>query len=99
VDFSGRTVISPDPNLGVDEVGLPLRMAMRLTFPEAVHERNLAELRRAVACGPNKYPGASTVRRANGSAQALSFCQNLRKAAEDLKLGDVVVGARLGAEG
>lgn len=33
VDFSARTVISPDPNLKVNEVGVPLRVAMIMTFP------------------------------------------------------------------
>lgn len=33
VDFSARTVISPDPNLGVDQVGVPLRVATIMTYP------------------------------------------------------------------
>ncbi len=33
VDFSARTVISPDPNLRVNEVGVPMRVAMVMTFP------------------------------------------------------------------
>lgn len=33
VDFSARTVISPDPNLKVNEVGVPMRVAMTMTFP------------------------------------------------------------------
>jgi DNA-directed RNA polymerase III subunit RPC1 len=36
VDFSGRTVISPDPNLRIDEVGVPEDVAKILTFPERV---------------------------------------------------------------
>ena len=36
VDFSGRTVISPDPNLRIDEVGVPVHVATTLTFPEQV---------------------------------------------------------------
>jgi DNA-directed RNA polymerase III subunit RPC1 len=36
VDFSGRTVISPDPNLRIDEVGVPEDVAKTLTFPERV---------------------------------------------------------------
>lgn len=34
VDFSARTVITGDPNLGVDFVGVPKTIAMTLTFPE-----------------------------------------------------------------
>uniref|UniRef100_A0A914UU46 DNA-directed RNA polymerase subunit n=1 Tax=Plectus sambesii TaxID=2011161 RepID=A0A914UU46_9BILA len=36
VDFSGRTVISPDPNLRIDQVGVPVHVAKILTFPERV---------------------------------------------------------------
>lgn len=36
VDFSGRTVISPDPNLRIDEVAVPVHVAKILTFPEKV---------------------------------------------------------------
>lgn len=43
VDFSGRTVISPDPNLRIDEVAVPIHVAKILTFPEKVSsgEQNL----------------------------------------------------------
>lgn len=34
VDFSARTVITGDPNLELDEVGVPKSIAMNLTFPE-----------------------------------------------------------------
>lgn len=37
VDFSARTVISPDPNLGVDQVGVPVRVAMIMTYPGKSH--------------------------------------------------------------
>jgi DNA-directed RNA polymerase III subunit RPC1 len=33
VDFSARTVISPDPNLRVDQVGVPVRVAKIMTYP------------------------------------------------------------------
>ena len=38
VDFTGRTVISPDPNLRIDQLGVPVYMAMMLTYPERVNE-------------------------------------------------------------
>ncbi len=37
VNFSSRSVISPDPNLETDEVGLPIFMAKKLTYPEHVN--------------------------------------------------------------
>eukprot|EP00158_Paraphelidium_tribonemae_P009721 Partr_v1_DN28937_c1_g1_i1_m26239 putative DNA-directed RNA Polymerase len=36
VDFSARTVITGDPNLSLDEVGVPKSIARILTFPEVV---------------------------------------------------------------
>ena len=34
VDFSARAVITPDPNLDIDQVGTPRTIAMNLTYPE-----------------------------------------------------------------
>lgn len=62
VDFSARTVITPDPNLSIDELGVPLKIAMNLTFPEVVGPTNRAELQRLVLAGPDFYPGAKQVR-------------------------------------
>ena len=36
VDFSARTVITPDPNLSIDEVGIPRSVALNMTYPEIV---------------------------------------------------------------
>lgn len=41
VDFSGRTVITPDPNLRIDQVGVPRTIAQNLTFPEIVTPFNI----------------------------------------------------------
>lgn len=41
VDFSARTVISPDPNLMIHQVGVPDRVAKILTFPERVNSANI----------------------------------------------------------
>ncbi|MFQ6095814.1 MAG: DNA-directed RNA polymerase subunit A', partial [Candidatus Bathyarchaeia archaeon] len=48
VDFSARTVISPDPNLDITEVGVPIEIAKRLTVPEKVTDWNIEELKRLV---------------------------------------------------
>ncbi|KAL5518423.1 RPO21_1 [Sanghuangporus vaninii] len=44
VDFSARTVITGDPNLELDEVGVPKSIAMTLTYPERVTPYNIAYL-------------------------------------------------------
>ena len=41
VDYSARTVISPDPNIAIDEVVMPILMAKELTWPESVNDRNI----------------------------------------------------------
>lgn len=59
VDFSARTVITPDPNIGLDEVGVPLEIAMVLTFPEVVTEENMSSMYRLLYNGHNQYPGVN----------------------------------------
>ena len=41
VDFSARAVITPDPNLSIDQVGVPRSIAQNLTYPEAVTPFNI----------------------------------------------------------
>jgi len=58
VNYSARTVISPDPNLGIDEVGIPLKIASHMTYPVPVTPFNIEFMRELVANGPKAYPGA-----------------------------------------
>ena len=48
VDFSSRTVITPDPNLQLDELGVPLPIATNLTYPETVTAHNFDEMKRLI---------------------------------------------------
>ncbi|CAI7860052.1 unnamed protein product, partial [Closterium sp. NIES-53] len=89
VDFSGRTVISPDPNLKISEVAVPMHMAQLLTFPEAVSRHNIHKLRQLVINGTAKYPGANFVLYPNGNKWFLKYGDRRRVAAE-LKYGDIV---------
>lgn len=57
VNFAGRTVISPDPNLETREIGIPSIFAEVLTFPEGVTSFNVSRLKKAVVNGPI-YPGS-----------------------------------------
>ena len=41
VDFSARTVITPDPNLRIDQVGVPRTIAQNMTYPEIVTPFNI----------------------------------------------------------
>ena len=66
VDFSARTVITGDPNLSLDEVGVPRSTAKILTFPETVNAFNIDKLQQLVRNGPNEHPGAKYVIRDTG---------------------------------
>lgn len=66
VEFSARSVITPDPNLGIDELGVPIEIAMNLTSPERVTPYNRDKLYKLVQNGADKYPGAKTIVRADG---------------------------------
>lgn len=61
VDFSGRTVISPDPNLRIDEVAVPVLVSKILTYPERVFAHNIDKLRRCIMNGADIHPGANFV--------------------------------------
>ncbi|WP_143415587.1 DNA-directed RNA polymerase subunit A', partial [Halorubrum sp. SD612] len=66
VNFSARTVISPDPTLSLNEVGVPDRVAKEMTQTLNVTERNVEEARQYVRNGPEAHPGANYVRRPDG---------------------------------
>ena len=66
VDFSARTVITGDPNLSLDEVGVPRSIAKTLTYPETVTPYNIHKLHQLVRNGPNEHPGAKYVIRDTG---------------------------------
>ena len=61
VNYAARSVISPDPLIRPDQIGVPLIFAMSLTYPSPVTPWNVEALRRAVINGPNVHPGANFV--------------------------------------
>ncbi|GBF92585.1 DNA-directed RNA polymerase III subunit [Raphidocelis subcapitata] len=90
VDFSARTVISPDPNLAINQVAVPLHMATTLTYPERVTAHNLRRLKEAVMAGHSAWPGANFVEKADGGRMYLANDPVRRKQAAELVVGDVV---------
>lgn len=90
VDFSARTVISPDPSLDINEVGVPLDIAMRLSVPEKVTEWNIEEMQKLVKNGPDNYPGALYIIRPDGKRIRLEFVVDREKVAEGLEPGFIV---------
>jgi DNA-directed RNA polymerase beta' subunit len=90
VDFSARTVITPDPNLSIDELGVPLKIAMNLTFPEVVNVHNIEELQRLVCTGPDAYPGAKHVRKTADGNRTIRLRGHPDLCSIELEPGDVV---------
>jgi len=88
-NFSSRTVISPDPMLDLNEVGVPLEIAMKLTIPERVNEWNIEYLKEFVKKGPNKYPGANYIIRPDGKKKKLTE-ETIEPGLEELQPGYIV---------
>jgi DNA-directed RNA polymerase II subunit RPB1 len=88
VEFSARSVISPDPNISVSEIGVPMEIAMNLTFPEHVTEYNRRKLYALVQNGPDVYPGAKTIQR--GTDGRMILLKNSKLKEQTLFQGDIV---------
>jgi len=71
VEFSARSVITPDPNISIAELGVPQKIAMNLTFPERATPYNIDRLYKLVQNGPDVYPGAKSVQRIGGRTISL----------------------------
>src|ERR671910_193351 len=90
VDFSSRTVISPDPNLTISSVGVPVDVAKKLTIPETVSQWNLERLKALVVNGPNIYPGANYIIRPDGVKIRLDYVSDREMVADSLASNYVV---------
>lgn len=90
VEFSGRTVISPDPNLRVDEVAIPELVAKNMTYPELVTRYNKEKLQKVVRNGPTKWPGARYLVKKGSDWQTNLKFGNLNHVASQLQEGDMV---------
>eukprot|EP00035_Acanthoeca_spectabilis_P006598 m.126620 g.126620 ORF g.126620 m.126620 type:complete len:1758 (-) comp13577_c0_seq1:55-5328(-) len=88
VDFSARTVITPDPNLELDQIGVPRSVAHTLTFPERVTRFNIDEMSELVARGAEEHPGARYIIRPDG--QRIDLRYNARNADHHLEYGYIV---------
>ena len=67
VNFCARSVISPDPCLGINEVGVPEMSAKELTVPIRVTRRNREQLRQMVLRGPDVHPGVNYIVRGDNN--------------------------------
>ena len=88
VDFSARSVISPDPNIEIDQLGVPKKIAKNLTVPEKVSVYNRDILYRLVRRGANVWPGAKSIKRAS-DGQIISL-KHIDCSQIELHIGDIV---------
>ena len=87
VEFSARSVITPDPNLSIAEIGVPLKIAMNLTVPERVTIYNRDQLYRYVKNGTESHPGAKTIIQKSGRMISL---RHVKREEIVLHIGDTV---------
>jgi DNA-directed RNA polymerase II subunit RPB1 len=87
VDYSARSVITPDPNLSIRELGVPLKIAKNITKPVFVNQKNKNFLLKLVKNGPDVYPGAKILEKKNGDNISLRYVDRDSIVLED---GDTV---------
>lgn len=78
VDFSARTVISPDSIMDVQEVGVPYSCARKLTFMERVNAVNIHELTEMVHRGHEPLNGAKSIIDEDDKKTFLEFHKNIK---------------------
>ncbi len=83
VNFSARTVITPDQNISINEVGVPLDIAKELTVPINVTEYNIEDIKKIVGRG-SKYPGVNYIIRPDGRRRKVTE-KNAKDVAENLE--------------
>ncbi|MFH1420998.1 MAG: DNA-directed RNA polymerase subunit A' [Candidatus Aenigmatarchaeota archaeon] len=89
VNFSARTVISPDPRLSINEVGVPREIAMELTIPVRATKGNIEYLRSLIDIGSKKHPGANYIIRTDGIKKKITD-ENKEDIKKELAEGYVV---------
>lgn len=89
VNFSARTVISPDPQIGINEVGVPLEIAKELTVPIKVNKNNIEEMKKLIENGPNAPAGANYIIRSDNVRKKLTD-ENKELIKNEIDVGYVV---------
>ena len=86
VDFTARSVISPDPNLRIDQVGVPELVAKILTFPTRVNKANIDKMRELVRNGSDIHPGANYLQEKGSELRKFLKYGNRESLARNLKV-------------
>ncbi|MHA1239944.1 MAG: DNA-directed RNA polymerase subunit A', partial [Promethearchaeota archaeon] len=90
VDFSARSVISPNPFISINDVGVPLEIAKILTIPTNINDWNIEEMKQLVLNGPFHHPGANYIIRSDRRRIDLRYVKNRKIISEMLAPGFTV---------
>ncbi|MBS3065691.1 hypothetical protein J4229_01455 [Candidatus Pacearchaeota archaeon] len=99
VNYSARTVISPDPLIKINEIGVPFEIANIITVAEHVTSLNIESMKELIKKG-NVYPGANYVVRPDGKRKKITdalkdeLCVEIQpgyKIDRHLRDGDIVL--------
>ncbi len=90
VDFSARSVISPNPYISINDVGVPKEIAKILTIPTNVNDWNIEEMKQLVLNGPHRHPGANYIIRTDRRRIDLRYVKNRKVIADTLAAGFTV---------
>ncbi|MFT4312513.1 MAG: DNA-directed RNA polymerase subunit A' [Candidatus Woesearchaeota archaeon] len=88
-NFCARTVVSPDPMIEINEVGVPEIVAKKITIPERVTEWNMKYLRQFIERGADAYPGSNYLIRPDGRRKRVTD-ETKEALLEELQPGYVV---------
>lgn len=89
VNFSARTVVSPDPNLSINEVGVPQVIARELTMPIRVNDMNIEQMKKIVRIGPEHLGGANYIIRPDGKKKKVTE-DNKEEIANEVQSGFII---------
>ena len=87
VDYSARSVITPDPNIDLDELGVPIKIAINLTFPEKINPFNIEKMRKLIKNGPFNWPGAKMIVKNTGIKLTIN---ETNQDTIELEIGDIL---------
>lgn len=88
----GRSFITCDPFLRIDEVGVPMSIARNIQFPEIVREYNYDQMLIYFMNGTKRYPGCTKIKKAsNGKTYFIDKV-------ERLEIGDTIYRDIIGGE-
>jgi DNA-directed RNA polymerase II subunit RPB1 len=93
VDFSARTVITSDPTIDINGLGVPIKIATNVTFPEVVTPSNIEHMKKLVRNGRDVYPGANfvfPVSTLQPGQRVMPIDLRFRKEKIELRYGDIV---------